>query len=175
MPDRAPASRFLFQPEAFSDESFPVREALREISETFDAMEEANVGEWTPELTFSGATTGITYSDRDGAYLRIGRFVMVTGTITLSSKGTATGSAIMRGLPFPVSNELAGTLLEASGSLSYATGMAGLTSAPGMFVRSDGTMYLTNWGAIGSSNLTDANFTNTTNLRLAASFITDED
>lgn len=53
---------------------------------------------WTPSLRFGGATTGITGS-QVGRYTRIGNMVFAQGTIALSSKGSATGSATISGLP----------------------------------------------------------------------------
>jgi hypothetical protein len=59
-------------------------------------------GTWTPDLQFGGLNTGITYSARYGYYTKVGRLVFATFDFTLSSKGTATGSASITGLPFAV-------------------------------------------------------------------------
>lgn len=61
-------------------------------------------GTFTPALSFGGGTTGITYSVQTGAYTRIGRIVHFEIQITLSSKGTSTGSAAISGLPLTVAN-----------------------------------------------------------------------
>src|SRR5690349_12758308 len=57
-------------------------------------------GSFTPVLKFGGATTGITYSTQTGSYIAIGSLVFVSVNITLTSKGTATGTATIEGLPF---------------------------------------------------------------------------
>jgi len=57
-------------------------------------------GTWTPSLQFGGATTGITYSTLSASYTRIGDLCHVQAIIILSSKGSATGAAIVTGLPF---------------------------------------------------------------------------
>jgi len=57
---------------------------------------------WTPVLTFGGASVGITYTTQQGVYLRIGDLVFVEMEILLSSKGSSTGDAIITGLPLPV-------------------------------------------------------------------------
>lgn len=57
-------------------------------------------GSWTPTLKFGGATTGITYSAQVGSYTRIGGIVLISATIVLSSKGSATGAATITGLPY---------------------------------------------------------------------------
>jgi hypothetical protein len=68
-------------------------------SELFADYEE---GAWTPTIAFSGASTGITYSTQTGLYTKIGRAVYVEAIITLSSKGSSTGDATIRGLPFTI-------------------------------------------------------------------------
>ena len=56
-------------------------------------------GAWTPVLTFGGGSTGLTYSSQVGRYVRIGKFVALTGFMQLSSKGSSTGNASISGLP----------------------------------------------------------------------------
>lgn len=56
-------------------------------------------GTWTPTLDFGGTTTGITYSTQSGTFTRIGNIMFITGQISLSSKGSATGNAHIGGLP----------------------------------------------------------------------------
>ena len=57
-------------------------------------------GTWTPTLTFGGNAVGITYGTRVGTYVKIGKLVYITCTITLTSKGSSTGNAFVEGLPF---------------------------------------------------------------------------
>jgi len=57
-------------------------------------------GTWTPVLNFGGGTTGITYTTQFGQYQRMGNLVFIQMRITLSSKGSSTGSAGITGLPF---------------------------------------------------------------------------
>lgn len=68
-----------------------------------------NAGSFTPVLNLGGATTGITYSSQVGHYYRTGSMVFCTIYINLSSKGSATGSATITGLPFTSS---AGVLVQ---------------------------------------------------------------
>jgi hypothetical protein len=58
-----------------------------------------NSSSWTPVLQFGGATTGITYSTQTGRYTRIGNLVYFTCNVVLTSKGSATGTAKITGLP----------------------------------------------------------------------------
>lgn len=69
-------------------------------AQTLDCYQELT---WTPELRFGGATTGITYTVRQGYYTRVGNLVTVQCYFVLSSKGTATGVATIEGLPATVS------------------------------------------------------------------------
>lgn len=59
-------------------------------------------GSWTPGVSFGGAATGITYSAQFGIYSQIGPMVCVNGTIQLTGVGSATGSALITGLPVTI-------------------------------------------------------------------------
>lgn len=61
-------------------------------------------GSWTPGLSFGGGTTGITYTTQVGTYLKLGNTVIANGYLLLSNNGTATGAALVTGLPFTVAN-----------------------------------------------------------------------
>lgn len=57
-------------------------------------------GTWTPVLRFGESTAGITYAYRMGRYTRIANVVYWNLEINLSSKGSASGTANIAGLPF---------------------------------------------------------------------------
>ena len=59
-----------------------------------------SLGPFTPALAFGGASTGVTYALRSGSYLKIGPRVLVSGIVILSNKGSSTGTATIRSLPF---------------------------------------------------------------------------
>lgn len=66
-----------------------------------------SVGTFTPGLTFGGGSTGMSFSSRAGDYVKIdrgalGTLVMAWVRITLSAKGSSTGTALVTGLPFTV-------------------------------------------------------------------------
>jgi hypothetical protein len=82
---------------------FPATQVPSADPNTLDDYEE---GTFNFGISFGGVDTGITYTDRTGAYTKIGNKVTVTGAIVLSSKGSATGSARLTGLPFTVFNNL---------------------------------------------------------------------
>ena len=65
---------------------------------TLDAYAE---GDWTPALSFGGASTGIAYgAPTAGRCIRIGAFVQLSAVVTLTSRGSATGPLRVAGLPF---------------------------------------------------------------------------
>lgn len=63
------------------------------------ALTVVNNTAWTPVLLFGGAATGITYSTQSGTYAQIGNQVTITVNLVLTSKGSATGTATISGLP----------------------------------------------------------------------------
>jgi hypothetical protein len=67
-----------------------------------NGLDDYEEGTFSPRLHFDGATTGIAYSSgySTGWYIKIGDLVTFNFTIILSSKGSANGSAQIRGLPF---------------------------------------------------------------------------
>jgi hypothetical protein len=65
-----------------------------------NALDDYEEGTWTPGVSFGGGTTGITFVAQDGRYTKIGRQVTVTASVTLSSKGSSSGDAVLTGLPF---------------------------------------------------------------------------
>jgi hypothetical protein len=78
--------------------TFPATASASSDANTLDDYEE---GTWTPVLTFGGSSTGITYDTSDrGNYTKVGNIVTVFVRMVLTSKGSASGSALVTGLPF---------------------------------------------------------------------------
>ena len=84
-----------------------------------NALDDYEEGSWTPDLHFGGHTTGITYSNVQGSYTKIGRVVTLNWTIELSSKGSATGDARIYGYPYAPAALLSGTSVQANGISAY--------------------------------------------------------
>ena len=86
--------------------------------DTLDYYEE---GTWTPDLRFDASNTGITYSSSSqyGTYTRIGNMVFCRFMFALSSKGTATGTPRIYGLPFTIADKIDATSLEGEGGITY--------------------------------------------------------
>jgi hypothetical protein len=81
--------------------TFPATQSASSDANTLDDYEE---GTFTADLNIGGATTGITYTGRAGKYTKIGNLVYVSLGVTLSSKGSLTGSITISGLPFASAN-----------------------------------------------------------------------
>jgi hypothetical protein len=70
-----------------------------------NVLDDYEEGIWTPTILIGGAATGITYTTQVGRYTKIGRMVVASGNIQLSSKGSLTGSVQVAGLPFNSLND----------------------------------------------------------------------
>jgi hypothetical protein len=80
--------------------TFPATQVPSADANTLDDYEE---GTFTPAITFATpGTLSVSYTSRDGRYTKIGRIVYVQIIIIVSAftKGTASGSFRISGLPF---------------------------------------------------------------------------
>lgn len=114
---------------------------------------------WTPVLGFGGASVGITYSVQAGNYTVFGDVVIANFKITLTSKGSSVGNATITGLPYASLNGRENGVLDTPNAA-----MLGLTSTP-FIVISSSTLFPSQTNATGRTQLTDANFTNTSDFR----------
>jgi len=71
---------------------------------TSELLNDYEEGSWTIGLEFGGASTGMTTNANTGKYTKIGNQVTVTGYLALSNKGSATGNALITGLPFLINS-----------------------------------------------------------------------
>jgi len=124
-------------------------------------------GTFTPVLKFSGTTTGITYSTQTGKYTRVGRLVTAYLKIALSSKGSASGSGEIYGLPFTVPTS--GLNIPVSVYISTITFTGALN------FQAEGTtdrIALQQVSVLGAvSYLTDANFANNSVVQISISYM----
>ena len=85
--------------------TFPATQSASTDANTLDDYEE---GTWTPALGYSGGngTLSISYANQFGYYTKIGNLVYLRCDIRLTSftKGTASGSPWIVGLPFTPQN-----------------------------------------------------------------------
>jgi hypothetical protein len=117
--------------------TFPSTQSASTDANTLDDYEE---GTWTMVLEGTGGSAGsYAASINTGRYVKIGRFVYVTGYIVLTNKGSWTGNVYITGLPFTVNN----------GSDSYS-----LTSVYYVTVTLAGTAYgIVGYPQINSSRI----------------------
>jgi len=144
--------------------TFPATQSASSDANTLDDYEE---GTFTPTITFGNASTGITYTTNEGFYTKIGSQVFLTGIITLSSKGSATGFADIKGFPFTVQN--------ASGANSAASLKFNNISFSGAFqgiapinTTQIGLTQITILGAV--TDLTDTNFSNNSAITFSVNY-----
>jgi hypothetical protein len=76
--------------------TFPATQVASADANTLDDYEE---GIFTPAIAFGGASVGITYSQQQGFYTKIGNLVTCQIRIVLSNKGSSSGDASITGLP----------------------------------------------------------------------------
>ena len=67
---------------------------------TSELLADYEEGTWTPVLTGSTSSTGITYSGQVGRYVKIGNLVTVDISLTLSAKTLIVGDVIITGVPY---------------------------------------------------------------------------
>lgn len=140
--------------------AFPAVQVPSANANTLDDYEE---GTWTPTIVFNNSSTGVTYnaSSTYGNYTKIGNTVWVNGIVTLTNKGSATGSMRIGGLPFTAS-----ATQQSAATISYASGMLLLSGAPvGLIGTSASSIILYDWSATGASALDDSNATSSTSIR----------
>jgi hypothetical protein len=61
---------------------------------------------WTPTVLIGGSSTGITYDTQVGDWWREGNSIVVSGQVTLTSKGSGTGVVTIGNLPLPMQRRL---------------------------------------------------------------------
>lgn len=126
-------------------------------------LDDYEEGTFTPTLTFGGGSVGITYLNQTGKYTKIGNTVSISITIILSNKGSSTGTALITGLPFAVTQEPAYSVYVQS--VSFAD-MLVLNSDAGTNVN---LREVSNAGI--TTLLNDTNFANDSMVRVSGTYI----
>jgi hypothetical protein len=114
---------------------------------------------FTPGISFGGGTTGITYGTRYGYYTKIANVVFFILRVTLTNKGSSTGTALVTGLPITSIASVSSAVAVDYDVLTFSGQVGGLVSAAA-------TTIGFNSCATGASNvdLTHTAFSNTTTL-----------
>jgi hypothetical protein len=131
------------------------------------------IGEWTPIIGGLTSESGQTYANRSGRSIKIDRLVSLYAYIQLSAKGTITGEVVIKGFPFPISNEANhyGALI-----VPYFATMAVNFSSLGGYADPGSTLAklrgiktpFTSIGAVAAADITD-----TTQLLVSMNYLTD--
>lgn len=121
-------------------------------------------GTWTPGVSFGGGTTGITYALQSGIYTRVNNIIYVAASVTLTSKGSSTGAALITGLPIAAAASFSEVItIGFTAALTYTgTYINGLMTVGGTTIRPFQYTSVT-----GGAQLDDTNFADTTSFRLS--------
>lgn len=123
-------------------------------------------GSFTPTMQFGGASTGITYSIQTGEYTKIGNRLFWSISISLSSKGSATGAATIGGLPYTPTGSGAMVIRWQNVNLDAVSGYTSLSATI-----SGGVIQLKAVGDnLAFGPVADTDFSNTSNLTLSGHF-----
>jgi hypothetical protein len=125
-------------------------------------------GQFTPVLTFGSGSTGITFSDRQGNFTRIGNRVVFDIYIVLTSKGSSTGIVGIGGIPFPLAPS-ATARANASVSIQRIDGI-GTANVDAVFPSTAGMKLVWIDGTGDPVDLTDANFRNNTQFWISGTY-----
>ena len=132
-------------------------------------LDDYESGNFTPTLTFGGASVGMIHSFQAGFYTRVGNIVTATFRINVSAKGTSTGVAAIAGFPFAPATGNGNN----SGAAGYVSGVA-----------SDGMLILNLWpqstnasfyekaDSGTATNMQHTSFTNATYIAMSVTYRT---
>jgi len=103
----------------------------------------------------------MTYSSRGGSYQVLGKVCVCAFALSLSAKGTSTGTAVITGLPVAAMGYggVGGNIVTSDANFTGLTGPVMLDTTYGTTTATIGVP-----GATGLGGLTDSFFTNTTYL-----------
>ena len=141
---------------------FPATQSASSDANNLDDYEE---GTWTPALKFGGALVGMAGTFA-GFYTKIGNRVFWSLEFTLSAKGSSTGNATITGMPFTAANVTGNR----SPAAVFVDVTAGLTVPMAYIGPNSSTVALYNFTSNAAASMTDANFTDTTNMFMSGNF-----
>ena len=108
---------------------------------------------WTPSLKFGGNSVGMT-GTFTGTRTKVGRLVTGTFEITLTAKGSSTGNVTITGL-----QDISGVY--GSVNINYQGNLTAATIVQGRVEKNQATIILGKNNLATTTNMTDADFTNT--------------
>lgn len=134
-------------------------------------LDDYEEGTWTPTISINDSTSGIAYTSRSGAYVKIGELVYVEADITLSSKGSSTGTVKVGSLPFTVDDRTSATSLDGGASIiPFSVGTSGIYTPIGVVGRGAttdlGLYAATSSGGALSNGLQNTQISNSFSIRV---------
>lgn len=142
--------------------------ALASIAAALETKASFEEGVFTPVLSFGGSTTGITYATQTGSYTKIHNTVYFSTRVSLSSKGSATGDALVSGLPFPNGAQLCN-----AGSSGRNFSLGGANGWMTLIDAGSSDIAIMSISASGNVNpMTDSDFTNTSDFVVTGFYLT---
>ena len=139
-------------------------------------LDDYEEGTWTPTITFGGGSTGMNLSASSGYYVKIGRLVNIGGTIIFTDKGSSTGAAELKSLPFTVGDNDGATSAEGGGVFTYFANMAVDKTAWYLRGSNNSTAadiaYIRSGGHTAMEGATNTDFTATTTIRFVMTYQT---
>ncbi len=130
---------------------------------TSELLSDYEEGTFTPELLFGGNNSGMTYTNQDGVYTKVGNVVHFQIYIRLSAKGTSTGNTSITGLPFSTGF---GYNVPAVWWTNMGTGLQPFIWAVG----SSTTLIVQANNSGSSQNITNTSFTDTSRIVLSGTY-----
>lgn len=143
--------------------------ATQNASSDANCLDDYEEGTWTPILQFGGASVGMTYTNQNGYYSKIGNLLNVGGYIYLSAKGSSTGSATLVGVPFATKN-VTGNYRNLGMVMSGAA--ASVTNPVNVIPPNSTTFSLYNFSAGAVTSLTQGHFNDTTSFFITGNLMT---
>lgn len=135
-------------------------------------LETHEQGAWiafTPTITFGGASTGQTFTLHTGRYWVKGVTVAIFARVLFSSKGSATGTALMESLPYTAVNVSGVAPIANFWGNNFGAGIANLSAT---VIANDTKVNLYKFAAGAVTGLADTDFTNTSDTDISVVYET---
>ena len=120
---------------------------------------------WKPGMSFGNGTTGITYDNQLGNFVKIGRLVVANYKLILSSKGSDTGIARITGLPAMVAPVAASDVFSSIGYWNAMTSSLVSMSIGVEVGKTTGQIFGVTSAATEVSAMTDTDFADASSIQ----------
>lgn len=119
-------------------------------------------GSWAPTLQFGGGSTGLV-ATATGHYSITNGYVEGDYEVSISAKGSSTGTVTLGGLPYPADNINAANA--GGGPINSYSGFTALPGVPWMYVDTSNVLHMVYGNATGFVSLSSSVLTNTSAFR----------